>query len=126
MKVKPITEHPQNPVDMPGAEKVRMRMLIGPDEGAEVFHMRQFEVDPGGHTPHHAHDYEHEVLILKGRGMVKCETGDRPCRAGDVVHGPIEIGRAAFRKDRPQLLLLYGGRPFREEIPLHEISAGQL
>ena len=88
MKVKPITEHPQHDVQMPGAANVRMRMLIGPDDGAAVFHMRHFEVRPGGHTPHHAHDYEHEVLVLKGRGVVKGVQGDRPIGSGDVVWIP--------------------------------------
>lgn len=88
MKVKPISEHEQNPVTMSGAERVKMRMLVGPQDGAKVFHMRHFEVAPGGHTPHHAHDYEHEVLILHGRGTVKSESGDRPCQAGDVVWVP--------------------------------------
>lgn len=88
MKVKPITQHEQADVTMPGAEKVRMRMLIGPQEGAGVFHMRHFEVAVDGHTPHHAHDYEHEVLILGGRGVVKSAQGDRPCQAGDVVWVP--------------------------------------
>lgn len=88
MKVKPITEHEQKDVTLPGAEHVRMRMLVGPQEGAEVFHMRHFEVAPGGHTPHHAHDYEHEVLILKGRGLVKGASGEQPCQPGDVVWMP--------------------------------------
>lgn len=88
MKIKPIHEHPQNDVTMDGADKVRMRMLIGPDDGAGVFHMRHFEVAPGGHSPHHSHNYEHEVLILKGRGIVKSEQGDRPCQPGDVVWVP--------------------------------------
>ena len=88
MKLKPIDGHPRNDVDLEGAQGVRMRMLIGPDEGAEVFYMRHFEVAPGGHTPHHAHDYEHEVLILKGAGIVKSAQGDTNCKAGDVVWMP--------------------------------------
>ncbi len=88
MKVKPISEHEQKSVDLPDAEQVKMRMLIGPQDGADVFHMRHFEVQPGGHTPHHAHDYEHEVLILKGQGTVKGTEGERACRAGDVVWMP--------------------------------------
>ncbi len=88
MKVKPIVEHEQQDVTLPGAQNVRMRMLVGPQDGAEIFHMRHFEVAPGGHTPHHAHDYEHEVLILKGRGVVTGEAGDRPCQPGDVVWMP--------------------------------------
>lgn len=88
MRIKPITEHEQNPVTLPGADGVRMRMLVGARDGARVFHMRHFEIEPGGQTPHHTHDYEHEVLILKGRGTVKSEQGDRPGRAGDVVWVP--------------------------------------
>lgn len=88
MKVKAIAQHEQNAVTLPGAEKVKMRMLIGPADGAGVFHMRHFEVAPGGHTPHHAHDYEHEVLILHGQGVVKSDQGDRRCLPGDVVWIP--------------------------------------
>ncbi len=91
MKVKAIREHAQKPVTMEGAKDVKMRMLIGPEDGAGVFHMRHFEVAPGGHTPHHAHDFEHEVLILKGRGVVKSEQGDRPCQASDVVWVPANM-----------------------------------
>ncbi len=88
MKVQPLAEHPQKPAEMEGAVGVRMRMLIGPADGAQLFHMRHFEVAPGGHTPHHAHDYEHEVLILRGAGTVRGQQGERPCRAGDVVWMP--------------------------------------
>lgn len=88
MKVQPITAHEQSDVTMEGAKDVRMRMLVGPVDGAKIFHMRHFEVQPGGHSPHHQHDYEHEVLILRGRGLVKSEQGDRPCQPGDVVWVP--------------------------------------
>jgi quercetin dioxygenase-like cupin family protein len=88
MKVQSIESHAQTPVDMEGAEKVKMRMLIGPADHAPNFHMRHFEVQVGGHTPHHSHDYEHEVLILKGNGVAKSEQGDRQCRPGDVVFVP--------------------------------------
>lgn len=88
MKVSPITDHEQNDVAMEGAASVKMRMLIGPREGATNFHMRQFEVAPGGHTPHHQHDYEHEVLVLAGQGLVKSDAGDHPIAPGTVVWIP--------------------------------------
>ena len=88
MRISPITEHEQSDVALSGASGVRMRTLIDRQDGAKVFHMRQFEVVGGGHTPHHTHDYEHEVLILKGQGVIKGEQGDRPCRAGDVIWVP--------------------------------------
>ena len=88
MKVRPIERHEQTPVQMDGAVDVKMRMLIGPDDKAENFYMRHFEVAPGGHTPHHSHDYEHEVLVLSGGGVVTSEQGNRPCQAGDVIFVP--------------------------------------
>ncbi len=88
MKVKPIAQHTQNEVTLEGAAQVRMRMLVGPDEGATRFHMRHFEVAPGGHTPHHHHGYEHEVLVLRGRGVVLGGADEREIGPGDVVWIP--------------------------------------
>jgi len=88
MKVRAIKAHRQEPVVMEGAKGARIRMLIGPDDGATTFHMRHFEVEPGGCTPHHKHDFEHEVLILKGGGIAKSVDGDRPFKAGDVIFVP--------------------------------------
>ena len=53
-----------------GAKGVKIRWLIGEQDGAPNFAMRHFEVAPGGHTPHHSHDWEHEVFVLSGRGKV--------------------------------------------------------
>lgn len=88
MRVQSIESHQQTDVQMEGASGARMRMLIGPDDAAPNFHMRQFEVAPGGHTPHHRHDYEHEILVLGGSGIARSEQGDRPLKAGDVVFVP--------------------------------------
>jgi quercetin dioxygenase-like cupin family protein len=88
MKIQPIKAHPQDPVMMEGAVGARMRMLIGPTEGAGNFHMRHFEVEPGGCTPHHQHDFEHEILVYRGEGTARTENGDRPIKAGDVIYVP--------------------------------------
>ena len=88
MKVERIEGHEQQEVTMEGAAGAKMRMLIGPAEKAPNFHMRHFEVEPGGHTPHHQHDYEHEIVVLKGGGVAKSEQGDRAFKAGDVIYVP--------------------------------------
>ncbi|MCB9839177.1 MAG: cupin domain-containing protein [Phycisphaeraceae bacterium] len=75
---------------MPGAEQVSMAMMIGRDDGAPNFAMRQFHVAPGGHSPRHSHDYEHEVLILGGAGTVHLEGADHPIRQGDVIYVPAD------------------------------------
>jgi len=88
MKVLALHDHEQKPVTMDGASGAKMRMLVGPADGATNFHMRAFEVEPGGYTPHHQHDYEHEILILKGQGLARSEQGERPFNAGDVIWVP--------------------------------------
>ena len=103
MKVQPLTEHAQQPVTMPGAAGAQMRMLIGPAEGATTFHMRHFEVAPGGYTPEHAHDYEHEILVLRGAGTALSVAGERPVRAGDVIWVPANE-RHQFRNTGAQPL----------------------
>jgi quercetin dioxygenase-like cupin family protein len=53
-----------------GAVGVRMRVLIGDEEGAPNFIMRYFTVEPGGNTPRHSHPWEHEVFVISGHGEV--------------------------------------------------------
>ena len=88
MKIQNIPSHEQAPVTIAGAKGAKMRMLIGPNEHAPNFHMRHFEIEPGGNTPDHAHDFEHEIIILKGSGTAKTTDGDRPFQAGDIIYVP--------------------------------------
>ena len=85
---KNVQSIPTNPVAMPGAEKVQMQLLCGPDDGCPNFAMRRFIVAPGGCTPRHQHDYEHEVLILAGEGVVFGNGVEQPLQAGDVLFVP--------------------------------------
>ena len=85
MLVKHHTEVPANDVTMEGAADCRVRWLIGDADRAPNFAMREFEVAPGGHTPRHFHDYEHEVFVLAGSGVVIDGDKERPLAAGDVI-----------------------------------------
>lgn len=73
------------PMDVPGAEGVAMRMMVGRDDGAPNFAMRHFTVEPGGHTPRHSHDYEHEVYVVEGQAQVEQDGERATLRAGDVL-----------------------------------------
>lgn len=57
------------------AEGVKVRWLIDEEKGAPNFAMRLFEVEPGGSTPYHTHNWEHEVFILEGEGVAVKEDG---------------------------------------------------
>lgn len=73
---------------MPGAEKVQMRLMVGREDGAPTFSMRVFDVEPGGQTPHHQHNYEHEILILEGQGVAVSDQTPHPVQPGDVLFVP--------------------------------------
>ena len=84
----------QHYTDVPAQEAgadavgVKIRWLIDEKCGAPNFAMRHFEVAPGGHTPFHSHEWEHEVYGLSGEGVVVGEQGEKPFRAGDYVFMP--------------------------------------
>jgi len=67
---------------------VRVRWLISKFDGAPTFEMRYFEVDPGASTPYHSHDWEHEVFILEGRGIVKYEETEHEFGPGYAIFIP--------------------------------------
>jgi quercetin dioxygenase-like cupin family protein len=56
-----------------GAENTEVQWLITKDDGAENFAMRLFTMTPGGRSPLHSHNWEHEVFILEGQCKVICE-----------------------------------------------------
>ena len=90
MHIRNIDEVPLEPVAMPGAERVRMQIMVGREHGAPNFALRQFKVEPGGCTPRHSHDYEHEVYIVAGSGTVLLEGEPRPVKQGDVIYVPAD------------------------------------
>jgi len=52
------------------SKSVRLYPMITAKDGAPNFAMRLFEIGPGGHTPGHRHDWEHEIYIIEGGGYV--------------------------------------------------------
>ncbi len=85
MRVGHVDEIEAREVQMDGARGVTMRVVIGEAQGAPNFVMRVFDVAPGGHSPHHTHDFEHEVFVLAGRGEFLEEGSREPLSPGDVV-----------------------------------------
>lgn len=70
--------------EVPG---VALHTVISAEE-APRFSMRVFEVAIGGSTPFHAHDWEHEVFVLSGRGKVRGAEGERGLAPDDAVFVP--------------------------------------
>lgn len=103
MKVTPVGKVEQQVVEMPGSRGCHVRWLIGKQDAAPNFAMREFEVDPGGHTPRHFHPYEHEVYVVSGKGTVLEGEIPHPITAGDVILvRPDEVHQ--FRNDHDEPL----------------------
>ncbi len=88
MKVVHCESIPLAPVEADGAVGARIRCLIGEEDGAPSFSMRQFEIAPGGYTPKHAHGHEHEVFVLEGTAAVLIGGREHALRAGTAVFVP--------------------------------------
>jgi len=71
-----------------GIKDIKVRWLISKKDGAENFAMRLFEVLPGGYSPLHQHDWEHEVFILEGKGITRDKTHEESFKKGDVFFVP--------------------------------------
>ncbi|MGQ9666181.1 MAG: cupin domain-containing protein [Anaerolineae bacterium] len=71
------------------APGVTIRWLIDEDhDGAPYYAMRLIEVAPGGHTPRHAHPFEHENFILEGKGRLLIGDTWHEVGPGDVAFVP--------------------------------------
>ena len=96
LKVGEALKVPAEDVTAEGAEGVTIRWLISKDDGAPRFQMRLFEVVPGGHSPLHTHEWEHEVFILEGEGILTFEGEEKPFSTGHFVFVP-ESREHSFR-----------------------------
>jgi quercetin dioxygenase-like cupin family protein len=67
------------------APGVQMRIVAGPAEGAPHFVMRVFEIEPGSATPLHTHNWEHEIFILSGKGVIRSAGKETPLAEGDAA-----------------------------------------
>jgi len=88
MIIKHPEDVPSTEVEMEGAEKVKKRALIMKEDGTPSIAMRLFELGEGGHTPFHAHEWEHINYIVEGDGFIKFEGRDVPLKKGDSILVP--------------------------------------
>jgi len=85
MKIIRLEDVPQTPVAMEGARGASKQVPIGTRDGSPTMSLRVFTIAPGGHTPHHAHAFEHINYVLSGRGELLTEAGPRSVAAGDFI-----------------------------------------
>ncbi len=65
---------------------VTRRELVGKRGEGTAFHVRYFEVAPGGFTTYERHAHEHVVYVLRGRGVVLIGETRHEVGTGDVIY----------------------------------------
>jgi len=86
MKIVSLDKVEKNRVQMEGAAGAWKQLPLGSRDGAPVYSLRVFTLEPGGNTPYHSHPYEHMNYIIEGRGILVNEAGEEfPVREGDFA-----------------------------------------
>jgi ribulose-bisphosphate carboxylase large chain len=60
--------------------------LIGTRGESPLFHLRYFEVEPGGYTTFEKHVHEHVVYVLRGNGVIRGKSSSTEVSTGDVIY----------------------------------------
>lgn len=103
--IRNIHDVQMNPVQMEGVHGASMAVMVGRSDGAPNFALRSFSVEPGGHTPRHSHDYEHEVFVVSGSGTILLGDETKQIRPGDVIYVKADLEH--------QFNAAQGGQPLR-------------
>ena len=86
MKITQLDKVEKQQLEMDGVKGATKQLPVGTPDGVPNFSMRVFTLEPGGHTPYHAHPWEHENYILNGAGVLLNEAGEEtPVKAGDFA-----------------------------------------
>lgn len=88
MIVKDYEKVEKKLVQAPGVTGIYVRYVLMPEDGADKFNLRVFEVEKGQMAPPHKHPYEHEIFVLKGKGVVIGESGEHEIKYGNVIFIP--------------------------------------
>ncbi len=75
-------------VDGKPCKGAKIKVLIGSKQGAERYYMRYFIIEPGGEIPKHSHWYEHEIFVVRGRGILGVGDKEYEVEAGCAIYIP--------------------------------------
>lgn len=68
-----------------GSHNVRMRQLIGREDGARKTAMHELVLGKGGYSAEHRHEWDHQLVITEGRGLAVVAGRRVPLRPGVVL-----------------------------------------
>ena len=75
MHIVKLTDVESQPVAMEGVVGATRQVPLGVAHGVPTMSARVFTLEPGGHTPHHEHPFEHLNYVISGRGELQSAQG---------------------------------------------------
>ena len=69
----------------PSRPGVTVQRFISRQDNSNNMELRYFELEPGACSNYEQHNYEHAVLVLRGRGTVRLDRNTYPIGFGDVI-----------------------------------------
>lgn len=68
-----------------GSHNMRMRQLIGHEDGARKTALHELIVGKGGYSAKHAHEWDHQLVVTSGRGLAIVDRKKIDLRPGVVL-----------------------------------------
>ncbi len=65
--------------------------ILGPEDGVPNYVMLYVQHPPGGTSPGHIHEWEHQAFITEGEGVLWVEGKEYPIKKGDAVLVPPNV-----------------------------------
>lgn len=107
--------------DVVDGTATRMRVLIGPDDGAPNFVLRRFTMEAGGGIPLHRNDVEHEQYVVRGRARMTIGDEVREVGPHDALYIPAGTPHAYEVLEAPfEFLCVVPNAPDRLHFPGRE------
>src|SRR3989442_13932656 len=68
-----------------GSHNVKMKQLIGHEDGARKTAMHELIISKGGYSAPHHHEWDHQLVVTEGRGVALIGGEENALRAGGGV-----------------------------------------
>jgi quercetin dioxygenase-like cupin family protein len=68
-----------------GSHNVKMKQLIGREDGARKTAMHEFIITKGGFSAMHRHEWDHQLVVTEGRGVAILDRKKLALRPGVVL-----------------------------------------
>lgn len=85
MEIKKLNEIEEKVLEGEDAKNTKIQVLT---TGNGNFIMRRFIIDEKGHTPLHQHPWEHEIFVIKGKGIIYDGKKEKELPPGTTLYIP--------------------------------------